>query len=219
MTGGVAVCVYCASSPDIPPHYLELAAAVGREIARRGWELVSGGGRVSMMGAVATAARAGGARTTGVIPQALLDLEVADTSADELLVTRTMRERKALMEARADAFLTLPGGIGTCEELFEVWTAGTLGMHAKPVVLLDPDGHYAGLLAWLDGLGERGFFRTDALARLVVVTDVPAALDACVPGLPAHRAGREGADSGRAADGDAGPDLLMQECVVQVADQ
>ncbi|NMH93238.1 TIGR00730 family Rossman fold protein, partial [Pseudonocardia bannensis] len=125
-----------------------------------------------------------GARTTGVIPRALVDREVADSLADRLLVTDTMRERKALMEAHADAFLALPGGIGTCEELFEVWTAGTLGMHAKPVVVLDPDGHYAGLLAWLRELVERGFTGAAALERMVVVADVTAALDACAP--PPH---------------------------------
>ena len=109
-----------------------------------------------MMGAVAAAARAGGARTVGVIPRALIRREVADEGVDELLVTDTMRERKALMEAHADAFLTLPGGIGTCEEFFEVWTAGSLGIHDKPVVLLDPDGHYDGLLRWLRGLVTAG---------------------------------------------------------------
>ena len=154
---------------------------VGAGIAARGWELVTGGGRVSMMGAVAAAARAGGARTVGVIPRALVGREVADERVDELLVTDTMRERKALMEAHADAFLTLPGGIGTCEEFFEVWTSGTLGMHDKPVVLLDPDGHYTGLLHWLRGLGESGFLHGDALARVAVVDDVEAALDACAP--------------------------------------
>jgi uncharacterized protein (TIGR00730 family) len=135
-----------------------------------------------MMGAVATAARDGGARTVGVIPRALIDREVADEGVDELLVTDTMRERKALMEAHADAFLTLPGGIGTCEEFFEVWTAGSLGMHSKPVVLLDPDGHYDGLLQWLRGLAEGGFLYDGALARVAVVTDVESALDACAPG-------------------------------------
>ena len=110
-----------------------------------------------MMGAVALAARAGGARTTGVIPRSMVAREWADHDSDELLVVDTMRERKALMEAHADAFLALPGGLGTCEELFEVWSAGVLGLHAKPVVLLDPDGHYAGLLAWVRGLGDRGF--------------------------------------------------------------
>ncbi len=173
------ICVYCASVDTVPAHYPELAAAVGREIAARGWELVSGGGRVSMMGAVARAARAGGARTTGVIPRALVEREWADHESDELLVVDTMRERKALMEAHADAFLTLPGGIGTCEELFEIWTAGALGMHAKPVVLLDPDGHYTGLLDWVRGLQAGGFVRGSALARLTVVVDVAAALDAC----------------------------------------
>ncbi|GEL18576.1 LOG family protein [Pseudonocardia asaccharolytica] len=175
------VCVYCASSDAVPARYLDLATAVGSGIAARGWNLVSGGGRVSMMGAVATAARACGARTIGVIPRSLVDLEVADVFADELLVTDTMRERKAVMEAHTDAFLALPGGIGTCEELFEVWTAGTLGMHAKPVVLLDPDGHWAGLLAWLRELVERGFASPQALARLIVATDVTVALDACAP--------------------------------------
>jgi uncharacterized protein (TIGR00730 family) len=132
-----------------------------------------------MMGAVAVAARAGGARTTGVIPRSMVEREWADHDADELLVVDTMRERKALMEAHADAFLVLPGGIGTCEELFEIWTSGTLGLHAKPVVLLDPDGHYAGLLDWLRGLGPRGFLHADALDRLAVVADLDAGLDAC----------------------------------------
>ena len=116
-----------------------------------------------------------------MIPRTLVGREVADEDVDELLVTDTMRERKALMEAHADAFLTLPGGIGTCEEFFEVWTAGTLGMHVKPVVMLDPDGHYDGLLRWLRGLGEGGFLHDGALARVAVVTDVEGALDACAP--------------------------------------
>ena len=175
----LAVCVYCGSIEGLPEHYLELAAEVGRGIAARGWELVSGGGRAAMMGRVGAAARAGGARTTGVIPQSLVDLEWADHESDELLIVDTMRERKALMEAHADAFLALPGGVGTMEELFEVWTAGYLRMHSKPVVLLDPDGHYTGLLDWVREIGERGFVRPEAIARLVVATDVAEALDAC----------------------------------------
>jgi uncharacterized protein (TIGR00730 family) len=173
------VCVYCASADGIPAHYLDLARDVGAGVAGRGWELVSGGGRVSMMGAVARAARAGGARTTGVIPQSMVEREWADHDSDELLVVETMRERKALMEAHADAFLALPGGVGTCEELFEVWTSGYLGLHAKPVVLLDPDGHYTGLLDWVRGLVDSRFVRPEALARLVVTVDVDSALDAC----------------------------------------
>jgi uncharacterized protein (TIGR00730 family) len=174
-----AVCVYCGSIEGLPQHYLELASEVGRQIAGRGWQLVSGGGRAAMMGRLGTAARAGGARTVGVIPQALIDLEWADHDSDELLVVDTMRERKALMEAHANAFLALPGGVGTMEELFEVWTAGYLGMHTKPVVLLDPDGHYAGLLDWVREIGGRGFVRPEAISRLVVATDVAEALDAC----------------------------------------
>lgn len=181
MARPTAVCVYCASIEGIDARHVELAAAVGRGVAARGWELVSGGGRSSMMGAVAMAARAGGARTTGVIPHAMVEREWADHDSDELLVVDTMRERKALMEAHADAFLALPGGIGTCEELFEVWSAGYLGMHAKPVVLLDPDGHYAGLLAWMRGLAGQKFVRQEALDRLVVAATVDDALDACGP--------------------------------------
>lgn len=174
-----SVCVYCASVEGIAPRYPQLAAEVGRRIAARGWSLVSGGGKRSMMGAVAAVARAGGAHTTGVIPRSLVDLEWADHDSDELLVVDTMRERKALMESRSDAFLTLPGGIGTCEELFEIWTSGYLRMHDKPVVLLDPDGHYAGLLDWVRGLAGQGFVRPEALSRLVVTTDIEEALDAC----------------------------------------
>ena len=118
----------------------------------RGHSLVSGGGSVSSMGAVAQAVRAGGGHTIGVIPQALLDMEVADTDADELLVTTTMRERKALMDDHSDAFITLPGGLGTLEELFEIWTARTLGMHDKPLVVLDPTGVLAPVRELVEGL-------------------------------------------------------------------
>jgi uncharacterized protein (TIGR00730 family) len=177
----LAVCVYCASSDGVAPANLELAEALGRGIARRGWTLVSGGGRRSMMGAVSRAAREGGGRTVGVIPRSMVDLELADHESDELLITETMRERKGLMDAHADAFVTLPGGLGTCEELFETWSAAALGLHTKPVVLLDPHGHYTGLLAWMHGLVGGGFARAAALARLVVATEVDAALDACRP--------------------------------------
>ncbi|WP_216908944.1 TIGR00730 family Rossman fold protein [Nocardia noduli] len=174
---GYSVCVYCSASTADPAH-LSLAARVGTEIARNGWQLVSGGGHVSMMGAVATAARAGGAQTVGVIPKHLVHQEVADVGADELIVTDTMRQRKQVMEDRADAFLTLPGGIGTLEEFFEAWTGGYLGQHDKPVVLLDADGFYAGLLRWLDELYERGFVTRYAMERITVVTDLASAFAA-----------------------------------------
>jgi uncharacterized protein (TIGR00730 family) len=176
-----AVCVYCASGPT-HPELLHLARRVGAGIADRGWTLVSGGGNVSAMGELAAAARSHGGRTIGVIPKALVHREMADTDADELVVTDTMRERKQVMEDRADAFITLPGGVGTLEEMFEAWTAGYLGMHTKPIVMLDTFGHYDGLLAWLRGLVESGYVSDDALARLVVVADVDAALAACAPG-------------------------------------
>jgi uncharacterized protein (TIGR00730 family) len=173
-----AVCVYCAASPR-HPQLLELAARVGAGIADRGWTLVSGGGNVSAMGAVASGARSRGGRTVGVIPKALVHRELADTDADELIVTDTMRQRKQVMEDRSDAFLALPGGLGTLEELFESWTAGYLGMHDKPLVLLDPHGHYDGLRRWLDSLVPTGYVTQTALDRLVVVGDVEAALNLC----------------------------------------
>jgi hypothetical protein len=180
-----AVCVYCASGTRIDPSYVELAEQVGVELARRGHSLVSGGGKLSMMGAVARGARSGGARTVGVIPTGLLAKEVGDDDADELLVVDDMRSRKGLMDARADAFLALAGGLGTLEELLEVWVARSLGMHAKPVVALDVDGLYAPLRAQVDLLAERGFVRRPALAALQWATTVPEALDLIEAGLAA----------------------------------
>lgn len=175
-----AVCVYCASGPT-HPELLDLAARVGEAIAMRGWTLVSGGGNVSAMGAVANAARARGGCTVGVIPKALVHREMADVDADELIVTDTMRQRKQVMEARADAFLALPGGIGTLEEFFEAWTAGYLGMHEKPVVMLDPVGHYDGLITWLYSLVDKGYVAQQAMDRLVLVDDIEVALEVCAP--------------------------------------
>jgi uncharacterized protein (TIGR00730 family) len=166
------ICVYCSSSETIDRSFIELARAVGERIATDGHTLVSGGGRVSMMGAVARAARAGGAHTVGVIPRHLVSIEVADNDADELLVVETMRERKAVMDAHAEAFLVLPGGIGTLEEFFEVWTAGSLGMHAKPVIVLDPTGFYTPLWDYLASCVQAGFVRAPALAGLARVQSV-----------------------------------------------
>jgi uncharacterized protein (TIGR00730 family) len=175
-----AICVYCSSSESIDPSYVELASQVGERIAAGGHTLVSGGGRVSMMGAVARAARAGGAHTIGVIPEHLLAYEVADTDADELVIVDTMRQRKLAMDERSDAFLALPGGIGTLEELLEVWTAASLDMHDKPVLVLDHHGFYEPLWTYLDQLRERGFVRAaalDTLHRVNTVDDAFAVLD------------------------------------------
>ena len=125
-----------------------------------------------MMGAVARAARAGGAHTLGVIPRQLIAARDRRHDADELVVVDTMRERKRIMDERSDAFLALPGGLGTMEELFEVWTAGSLGMHAKPVVVLDPDGFYEPLWTYLETLVDQGFVRQAALDRLHRVSTV-----------------------------------------------
>ncbi len=178
-----AVCVFCASSTRVAESYVRLAGEVGSEIARRGHALVSGGGDVSMMGAVARSARAGGAHTTGVIPRVLLDLEVGDRDADELLVVDDMRTRKGLMDERSDAFLALPGGLGTLEELTEVWVARLLGLHAKPVVALDVDGLYDPLRQQIDVMLERGFVRPKAVGALMWTSSVAEALDAVEAGL------------------------------------
>ncbi len=160
------VCVFCSSSEEIALCHQELAELVGAELARRGHDLVSGGGRVSMMGAVAGAVRAGGRHTLGVIPQAMIPWEVADGEADELVVTSDMRERKGRMDAAADAFLALPGGLGTLEELFEVWTARSLVLHDRPVVVLDPTGVYRGLRELVERLCREGFVRPAALVAI-----------------------------------------------------
>lgn len=160
------VCVYCASSATIDERYPRLAAELGSVLAARDMALVSGGGSVSMMGALARAVRAGGGHTVGVIPRALVDMEVADHDADELVITTDMRTRKAEMDRRADAFITLPGGIGTLEELMEVWTSFTLGMHGKPVIVLDPWDDYAHLHTLIDHLVQSGFVRAQAAAAI-----------------------------------------------------
>ncbi|MFL6139552.1 MAG: TIGR00730 family Rossman fold protein [Frankiaceae bacterium] len=179
------VCVFCSSSTRIAPRHVELAAEVGREIGRRGHGLVSGGGNISCMGAVARGARELGARTVGVIPDTLALRELADTEAHELLVVETMRQRKAEMDRRADAFLALPGGIGTLEELFEAWTARTLGMHDRPVVVLDPYGVYLPLRELVDRLAIDGFVHDHAVAALHWTSTVGEALDACEAAVPA----------------------------------
>ncbi|MBI1376706.1 MAG: TIGR00730 family Rossman fold protein [Frankiales bacterium] len=174
------VTVFCASSESIDERYSVLAGEVGFAIARRGWTLVSGGGSVSSMGALARAARAGGSRTVGVIPRALVELEVADHGADELVVTDDMRERKGEMDRRSDAFLTLPGGIGTLEELLEIWVARSLRMHDKPIVVLDPWGDLQPLALLVSGLVEAGFVRDTAAALPVwtsTVEDAVAAIE------------------------------------------
>lgn len=180
-----SICVFCASSSSVAQHYVDLAADVGTELARRGHSLVTGAGSVSLMGAVARSARAGGARTVGVIPRALRDLEIADTDSDELVVVADMRTRKGEMDRRCNAFVTLPGGLGTLEELAEVWVARTLAMHTKPVVILDPDDAWAPLRAQVDQLVDRGFARPSVRDAVAWAATAAQALDLVEAGLAA----------------------------------
>jgi uncharacterized protein (TIGR00730 family) len=172
-----AIGVFCASSKRLDQRHLDLAADLGRALGPRGHSLVSGGGCVGMMGTLAEGAREGGAHTLGIIPQSLVDLEVADRDSDELIITSDMGARKNLMIERSDAFVTLPGGLGTMDELFEVWTTATLDLHHKPIVVLDPDGFYTGLWTWLGDITETAFIRDHALAMVTIVTTIEDALD------------------------------------------
>ncbi|KAB2892994.1 MAG: TIGR00730 family Rossman fold protein [Burkholderiaceae bacterium] len=152
-----SVCVYCGSRPGENPSFTHAARAVGRWIGQHGGQLVYGGGRSGLMGEVAEATHLAGGRVVGVIPQALVDKELANRACDELHIVQTMHERKAMMAERSDAFVALPGGIGTLEELFEVWTWRQLGYHDKPIGLLNVGGYYDGLLAFLGTSVASGF--------------------------------------------------------------
>ncbi|OLF13687.1 Rossman fold protein, TIGR00730 family [Actinophytocola xinjiangensis] len=171
------VCVFCGSSAGRGPAYLEAAAEAGRVLAGRGIGLVYGGAAVGTMGAVADAALAAGGEVIGVIPRSLVDREVAHPSLSNLEVVADLHERKARMAELADAFLVLPGGAGTLEELFEVYTWAQLGLHAKPIALLDVDGFHQPLLGMLDHLAGEGFLGEAYRGMLIVETDVNRVLD------------------------------------------
>jgi hypothetical protein len=162
------LCVYCGSRTGANPAFATAARRVGTAIGQRGWQLVYGGGRVGLMGVVADAALAAGARVIGIIPQTLMEREVGHAGLTELHVVQTMHERKRMMAEHADAFLALPGGIGTFEELFEVWTWRQLGYHDKPLGLLDVDGYYAPLLEFMERTVGQGF--VDAAQRALLQT-------------------------------------------------
>jgi uncharacterized protein (TIGR00730 family) len=173
-----SVCVFCGSASGTKPVYAEAARALGAELARRSLALVYGGGRIGLMGELATAATAAGGTVVGVIPERLAAKEIAYTEATELIVVDTMHTRKAIMADRADAFVALPGGFGTLEELFEILTWAQLGIHAKPVGLLDVDGFYAPLLAWLDQAVAAGFLKRKHRELLIVGSSIGELLDA-----------------------------------------
>ncbi|RYE41975.1 MAG: TIGR00730 family Rossman fold protein [Hyphomicrobiales bacterium] len=171
-----SVCVYLGSRPGENPVFAEAATAVGRWIGERGGQLVYGGGRSGLMGTVAEATRLAGGRVVGVIPQALVDKELANRLCDELHIVENMHERKALMAERSDAFVALPGGIGTFEELFEVWTWRQLGYHDKPLGLLNVNGYYDGMMQFLAASVASGFMSEWQMGLLNVDTDVDALL-------------------------------------------
>jgi hypothetical protein len=166
-----ALCVFCGSAAGVRPDYLAAARALGRAAAARGIGIVYGGARVGLMGAVADAALEAGGTVVGVIPRALVDREVAHDGLTHLHVVASMHERKATMARLSDAFVALPGGIGTLEELFEVWTWAHLGVHAKPCALLDVAGFWRPLLAALDHMVAEGFIRDNVRAMLLEASD------------------------------------------------
>ena len=178
----ISLCVYCGSRPGELPAYADAARAVGREIGRRGWQLVYGGGRAGLMGVVADAALEAGAAVVGVIPRSLMDRELGHPALTELHVVDTMHQRKTMMAERSDAFLALPGGIGTFEELFEVWTWRQLGYHDKPIGLLNVAGYYDQLLAFLQQSEAQGFMAA-AQTGLLQVRDDALALLECLGAL------------------------------------
>ncbi|HEY1604451.1 MAG TPA: TIGR00730 family Rossman fold protein [Allosphingosinicella sp.] len=168
--------VYCGSSLGADPAFAEIAKATGEEMARRGIGLVYGGGRLGLMGIVADAVLGGGGEAYGVIPQALIDLEVAHTGLTEIHVVADMHERKAKMTELTDAFVALPGGIGTFDELFEAWTWNALGYHAKPFCLLNVSSFWDGLLSFLDHTTASGFMSPARRAQLMVAGDIGEAI-------------------------------------------
>ncbi|MGL6074406.1 MAG: TIGR00730 family Rossman fold protein [Fimbriiglobus sp.] len=151
--------VFCGSRSGTNPIYTTAARELGQAIGERGGRLIYGGGRVGLMGVVAIAAQQAGAEVLGFIPEALSSSEIAYREATELVIVETMHERKALMANRAEAFIALPGGYGTCDELFEILTWAQIGYHAKPVALLNTHGFFDLMLQWLDHMQAEGFLR------------------------------------------------------------
>ncbi|MGE0329516.1 MAG: TIGR00730 family Rossman fold protein [Ramlibacter sp.] len=189
MTPAFSVCVYCGSRPGADPAFAEVARQTGHWIGAHGGQLVYGGGNNGLMGMVADATLVAGGRVVGVIPTALVEKEWAKLDCTELHVVDTMHDRKRMMAERADAFLALPGGIGTFEELFEVWTWRQLGYHDKPVGLLNTGGYYDELLAFLRSSIRQGFMSDWQMGLMTTGTAVSSLLPELVQaaGLTANR--------------------------------
>lgn len=172
-----SLCVYCGSRDGLDPAHLAAAREVGREIGQRGWRLVYGGGHTGLMGAVADAALAAGAEVIGIIPDRLIERELGHGGVTELQVVGSMHERKHKMAEQSDAFIALPGGIGTMEEIFEIWTWRQLGYHRKSLGLLNVGGYYDELLRFIERSQDSGFLWPDVHALLQVGTDISRLLD------------------------------------------
>ena len=180
------VAVYCGSATPADPAYLALARDVGRGLAERGIGVVYGGGRLGLMGAIADAALAAGGEVTGVIPQALVDAEVAHRGLSELHVVATMHQRKQAFTDLSDGFVTLPGGTGTMDELWEALSWAQIGYHAKPVGLLNAQGYYDGLVAFWDKMAAVGFLRPQHRGLLIVADTLEGLLDRMAAFVPAR---------------------------------
>ena len=182
-----SICVFCGSSLGNDPIYQQMAQATGQEIAAQGKTLVYGGGRSGLMGVVADSALQAGGRVIGVIPNALVDRELAHTGLTELHIVNNMHERKTKMAELSDAFVALPGGAGTLEEIFEQWTWSQLGIHQKPCAFLNVDGFYDDLIKMLHASVERGFSQERFVDRLIVaeqIKEILTAFSAYQPAIP-----------------------------------
>lgn len=171
---GFAVCVYCGARSGNDPQYMAQATALGATLATEGWQLVYGAGDVGLMGAVARAAQAAGGDTLGVIPVHLLKMEVGKTDLTRFVVTETMHERKKVMYMNSDAIVVLPGGAGSLDEFFEVLTWRQLGLHAKPIFLLNVNGYWSPLVALIEHVIDQGFADPSLAGFITVVDDVEA---------------------------------------------
>lgn len=171
------ICVFCASNPGVRPEYMELARTVGRQLASAGVSVVFGGGRVGLMGALADGVLERGGKIIGVMPHALVQREAAHHGLSELHIVDSMHERKAMMASLSDGFIALPGGIGTLEELFETWTWAQLGVHTKPLGLLDVADYWKSLVEFLDHMGAEGFMRPYTREILLIDSDIDRLLE------------------------------------------
>jgi uncharacterized protein (TIGR00730 family) len=185
MTIPRSVCVYCGSSGSVAPSFRHAAAEIGRILAENGIQLVYGGGRVGLMGLAADAALAAGGAVVGVIPRLIAEMEVAHQTLTELIVVETMHERKRIMAERSDAFLILPGGYGTLDEMFEILTWKQLGLHDRPIVIANLDGYWDPLMVLIRHALHEGFIRPPHATLFAEVKTIDAVLPALAAGHPA----------------------------------